>query len=394
MRLRTAATAATSVLGAATAGLAAGRYIADAVLRPVRLRPDGGSAPPAGFENTRLTVHSHGSGKIAVTRSLVARLPGTYALTARGTHAVVGRVLDAARAGTGEGGDLPVGDGHAVVVRELERVVRGRLEPGSTVRLTPQIHTGDPEEALGIPFEDVRIPGELGALPGWLAPGARNTWIIAAHGLRATREQALVVFPFYRRHHLPVLALAHRGDPGAPRPAGGINRLGDVEWRDLEAAIRYAVGRGAHRVILHGWSTGAAMALHAAAESELREHIAGLVLDSPVLDRKHTVRALAEARGTPQYLLPLVMRAALGRAGLSPGELSPVVDPARLDVPTLLLHGPADTIASWDDSRALAGARPELVSLHTVAEAPHAAMWNADPHGYEEALRRFITPLV
>ncbi|POX42340.1 alpha/beta hydrolase, partial [Streptomyces sp. Ru71] len=37
---------------------------------------------------------------------------------------------------------------------------------------------------------------------------------------------------------------------------------------------------------------------------------------------------------------------------------------------------------------------PDLVALHTVAHAPHAAMWNADPEGYEEALRRFLTPLM
>jgi hypothetical protein len=34
------------------------------------------------------------------------------------------------------------------------------------------------------------------------------------------------------------------------------------------------------------------------------------------------------------------------------------------------------------------------VSLQTVTEAPHAAMWNRDPDRYEEALRRFLTPLV
>jgi hypothetical protein len=29
-----------------------------------------------------------------------------------------------------------------------------------------------------------------------------------------------------------------------------------------------------------------------------------------------------------------------------------------------------------------------------VPDAPHAAMWNADPTEYEERLRRFLTPLM
>lgn len=58
------------------------------------------------------------------------------------------------------------------------------------------------------------------------------------------------------------------------------------------------------------------------------------------------------------------------------------------------MHGPDDALAPWYPSRELAARRPELVSLHTVSDAPHGAMWNADPVGYEETLRRFLTPLM
>ncbi|MGI5351538.1 alpha/beta hydrolase family protein [Streptomyces sp. CA-250714] len=385
MRLRTAALAATSVLGTGAATLAAGRYAADAALRPPRPRSDGGSRPTAGFEGTRLTVHSHDESRISVTRSLAARLPGVYGLTGRGIHAVVGPVLEDETAAE----PRP----HAVV-RELRRIDRGRLSAGATVRLTPQVYVGTPGEALGAEYADVEIPGELGPLPAWFMPGDRNAWVITVHGLGATREHPLTLLPFYRRYSVPVLDIAYRGDAGAPPPLDGIGHLGNSEWRDLDAAIRYAVQHGAQRVILHGWSSGATMALHAAANSPLRDRVAGLVLDSPVLDWPRTVRALALSRGTPRALLPLVVRAVQGRAGLPEGRDAALVDPAKLTVPALLLHGPADTIAPWDSSRALAAHRPKLVSLHKVPHAPHAAMWNADPHGYEEKLRRFLTPFM
>lgn len=88
------------------------------------------------------------------------------------------------------------------------------------------------------------------------------------------------------------------------------------------------------------------------------------------------------------------MRAAQGRAGLHADGLAGAGGPDRLQVPTLLVHGPDDRVAPWEYSRRLARRRPGLVTLHTVPDASHAAMWNADPEEYEERLRRFLTPLL
>lgn len=105
-----------------------------------------------------------------------------------------------------------------------------------------------------------------------------------------------------------------------------------------------------------------------------------------------TLRALAGARGIPGPLLPLAVRAAQGRTGLHGDRLDTAAHPDTLKVPTLVMHGPDDEIAPWALSRELAARRPDLVTLHTVGNAPHGAMWNADPHTYEETLRRFLTP--
>ncbi|MET7763847.1 alpha/beta fold hydrolase [Streptomyces sp. NPDC005336] len=375
MRLRTTAVAAaTTILSVGATAVAGGRYATDAALKPAPDRPLPNEPP--------LTVHGTTDGQITLTRSLASLRPGTYGLAGRACHAVVGPVIE----------DAP----HPAdcVVRRLERITHGTLDPGTRVRLTPQVHIGNPRDALGIEHADVDVPGELGPLPAWFLPGERTTWVITTHGLGTTREHPMVVMPFLRRLRVPVLDIAYRGDPGAPRPEDGIGHLGDIEWRDLDAAIRYAVRYGAQDIVLYGWSTGATMALHAAANSALRHRVNGIVLDSPVLDWQATLRALAMARGTPAALLPLVIRAAEGRAGLGESALAEASDPERLAVPTLLVHGPDDTLAPWDLSRELVARRSEMVSLHTVRQAPHAAMWNADPQGYEEVLRRFLTPLL
>ncbi|MFE9700770.1 alpha/beta hydrolase [Streptomyces sp. NPDC006270] len=368
------ATAVTTIFGVGAAAVAAGRYASDAALKAAPGRP-----LPA---DRRLVVHATEAGQVTLTRSFSALRPGFYGLAGPGVHAVVGPVVD---------GASPAAD---TVVRRLESVGQGLLEPGAKVRLTPELYGGDPGGDLGLEHQEVEIPGELGPLPAWYVPGARDTWVITLHGLGATRAHPMNVMGFLHGQGLPVLDLAYRGDPGAPRPANGLGRFGASEWRDLDAAIRYALRYGARNVIVHGWSTGATMALYAAVESPLRDRISGLVLDSPVLDWPVTLRALAAARGVPAALLPLAVRAAQGRTGMSGAPVLETSAPASLGAPTLILHGPDDTIAPWESSRELAGRRPDLVSLHAVPRAPHASMWNADPARYEETLRRFLTPLM
>ncbi|WP_274556818.1 alpha/beta hydrolase [Streptomyces spiramyceticus] len=369
-----AAVAVTTIIGVGAAAVAVGRYAGHAALNASPGRP----LP----SDPGLTVHATAAGQITLTRCLASLRPGTYGIEGSGVHAVVGPVLN----------DAP----HTAdtVVRRLERVSHGTLGTGTKVRFTPQLYVGDPRAALGLDHADVDVLGELGALPAWFVPGIRDTWVITVHGLGTTREHPMNIMGFLHDQRLPLLDLAYRGDLGAPRPPGGLGHLGDSEWRDLDAAIRYAVRYGAQRVILHGWSTGAAMAVHAAANSALRHHICGLVLDSPVLDWEATVRALATARRIPGALLPLAVRSVQGSTGVHGDRLREAADPEAVSVPVLIFHGPDDALAPWQPSRELARLRPELITLHTVRGAPHASMWNANPTAYEETLRRFLTPLI
>ncbi|MFD7703910.1 alpha/beta hydrolase [Streptomyces caelestis] len=372
--VRATAAAVTAVIGAGAAAVAVGRYASDAALRT----SPGGPLPT----DPGLTVHSTAAGQVALTRDFATLRPGRHGLTGDDFHAVVGPVLPGAP------------DSADTVVRRLERVTYGTPEPGDRARLTPNLYVGDPGGALGLDHADLDLPGELGPLPAWFVPGARDTWVIAVHGLGATREHTMNLMEFLHRHRFPVLAPAYRGDPGAPRSPDGLNHLGETEWRDLDAALHHAVDSGARQVVLYGWSTGATMALRAAARSEVRARVAGLVLDSPVLSWEATLRALATARHTPGVLLPLAVRAAQGRTGLYGDRRPGAVRLDRIAVPTQIFHGPDDTVAPWRFSRRLAADHPNTITLHTVRGASHGAMWNADPQAYEEALRRFLTPLM
>ncbi|MCC2279198.1 alpha/beta fold hydrolase [Streptomyces sp. ET3-23] len=369
---RAAAAAVTTVIGAGAAAVAAGRYAGDAALKV--------PAGPLPGEQ-RVTVHAADAVTVTLTRTPATLRPGTYGLAGPGLHAVTGPVV------------ADISHPHDCVVRHLESVAHGALEPGDRVWLTPELYTGGPQEALGIHHADVDVAGELGPLPAWFVPGVRDTWVIAAHGLGTTRAHPLNVLPFLQRLRFPVLSVSCRGDPGAPRPPHGIGHFGAVEWRDLDAAVRHALHSGARRTVLYGWSTGATTALLTALDSAVGDRVSGLVLDSPVLDWQAALRSLARhrARGA---LLGLAVRAAEGRTGLTADGLFAAADTTRLTVPALVLHGTDDTVAPPEHSRELVARRPDLMHLHTVRGAGHAGAWNADPQGCEEALRRFLTPLM
>jgi dienelactone hydrolase len=371
MRIRTAAgVVAASCLGAGAAAVAAGRYASRFALDP---HPDGVT------RDELLTVHTVAPDRITVTRSLASTRPGVYGLAGEDFHATVGDVLATAP---------------DTVTRELRRVSHGTPKAGARARWTPQIHSGDPHATLGLEYAEDPVQGELGFLPAWFVPNERSTWAVAVHGLGATREQPLAVLPFLHGLGLPVLCVSHRNDAGAPRSADRVSHLGETEWRDVDAALSHAVRYGAERVVLYGWSTGAAMALRVADHSHLRDRIAGLVLDSPLLDWRQAVRSLAAEHGVPDALLPLATRAAAGRTGLRADRLGGSADPDRLRHPVFIAHGPGDGVASWQTSWEFAARRPDLVTLHTVPDADHQAMWNADPESYEDALRRFLTSVI
>ncbi|MFD8482211.1 alpha/beta fold hydrolase [Kitasatospora sp. NPDC059673] len=369
MRWGTAAVVAAAAAGTgAAAFLLLGRKVSDQVVQPGAV-----VQPP-------VTVLELGPGRVALTATADTVRRGHYGLEwDEGGHAVVGEVL---------------GSGGGQVTRRLERAEYGTLTVGTEVRLTPRVLIGDPRTALGLDFAETVVAGELGAFPAWRTSGVRGTWMVLIHGAAADRSQALPVLPLLRSLRMPSLTVTYRGDAGAPAPPDGLAHFGEAEWQDVDAAIRTALDFGARNVVLCGWSVGATIALHTAAHSAHRGQIAGLVLDSPVLDWEDSVRRAAVWGGASPMLAELGTLAAQGRTGVDLAGFARIAAGTDLRSPALLLQSPDDPLTPWAAARRLASERDDLVSLHPVPHAQHAALWNADPTGYTEALRRFLTPLL
>lgn len=165
------------------------------------------------------------------------------------------------------------------------------------------IYFSSPEDA-GLEASDVDIPTNAGPAPAWFIPsrdGSSATWAIHIHGLGSPRAGTLRGVQVAAETGLTSLVVTYRNDGEGPTTGSGRSTLGATEVDDVRAAVHYALTHGASRVILFGWSMGAAIALQLAADPELRSIVAGLVLESPVLDWVSTIKANCKRSGLPAW---------------------------------------------------------------------------------------------
>ena len=143
--------------------------------------------------------------------------PGEYGLEGAGIHAIVGPL---------------VAESSGSVTRRLQQS-SGGLRAGARVAVDTNVLAGDPMQALGIPFQDVSVPGQLGSMPAWLVPGSAAPWAIFVHGVDGDRGGGLRVLPALHALGLPALLITYRNDVGAPRSPDGLIHLGMTECRFL-----------------------------------------------------------------------------------------------------------------------------------------------------------------
>src|SRR5690606_6894129 len=156
-------------------------------------------------------------------------------------------------------------------VGQVARVVTGSssgLRPRAGDRVSwSGIYYATPADA-GLDARDVFIDTPAGPAPAWRVDGDLSTWAIHIHGLGSPRVGTLRGVRVASELGLTSLVVSYRNDGEGPTVGSGRSALGAAEVEDIEAAIGYAVRRGAERIVLFGWSMGAAIALQVAHRSD------------------------------------------------------------------------------------------------------------------------------
>jgi alpha-beta hydrolase superfamily lysophospholipase len=335
-------------------------------------------------------VRDSDAATVTLAASRLALQPGTWGLRWPDGIAVIGPVIEADR------------------MRVVRPLLSGPRPPvGTDAVLDAATFDPDPS-AHGLAFSEVAIAAPLGPCPAWFVPpedcpedgpenssadGSADTWALLVHGRGGTRREALRVLPALHALGLAALVLSYRNDPEAPASPDGHYHLGDTEWLDVEAGVEHALSSGAKRVVLVGWSMGAAIIGALLDRSALASTVAALVWDAPLLDWRATLRQQARIRRIPPALTVLTTGITHRRIGIDFDRFDLRRRPPAVRPPTLLIHSEGDTAVPVGPSRALAAVAPAMgwpMTYLEVASAEHTGEWNVDPAGYEDALTRFL----
>jgi alpha-beta hydrolase superfamily lysophospholipase len=331
------------------------------------------------FPEKVIAVDAAGGSSVTLRRSRLTAQPGVWGLRWRDGLARIGPVLH-------DDGD--------VVVRRLDG---GRTPPAGTCAVLDAGPFDPDPGARDLPFTEVTVQMPLGGSPAWFVPAPGPDWAVLVHGRGGARREGLRILPALHAAGHPTLTITYRNDDGAPSSPDGRHHLGDTEWADVQAAVRHALAAGARRVILYGWSMGAALIGAFLDRAPEATRVAAVVWDAPLVDWRATLRQQARNRRLPARLAGVATVLTSRRIGIDFDRFDLRTRPPSVRPPTLLLHSDADTAVPVGPSRDLAALAPALgwpMRYVEVAGVEHTGAWNADPQAYERAVVDFLTTCV
>lgn len=280
-----------------------------------------------------------------------------------------------------------VATGPEGVTREL-LAVRGTIRPGSGVSFTRSVWEADDPP---VELEDVVFDGPLGEHAAWVMGGTDDTWVVLVHGNGADRTEAFRILPTLLEAGLPAIVPAYRNDVGAPPSDGEHHGFGRGEWRDIDAAVDFALASGARDLVLVGYGSGGSIVGTFLYESLEADRVVGVILDAPILSLGTAVDEAWRPAQVPGFMVGWAKAVATFRFGVDWSELDHVDRVDEWEPPVLILHGRDDDEAPLRASTEFATAAIDRTLLLTFPGAPHGASWNTDPARYESAVAGFLT---
>lgn len=257
-------------------------------------------------------------------------------------------------------------------------------------------YRGDPEVAFGDAFETVIYQTDLGEAEAWFVPAANmaGPWAVYVHGIGGIRENGYRQLSVLREAGIPTLLITYRNDKGAPVEVNPIYSFGVNEWRDLNSAVAWMLGRGAPGIILVAELMGGGIAGQFLMHSRQADKVVAVALDAPALDFIEVVADKIGAR-----MIPFARTVA--RAGITVfdiyrrAELSKAVSldaVAKFPGPLFVAHGTADSLVPITISDRLVDSRT-APTVYLRTDANHLLSFKENPERYREEMLGFLKSL-
>lgn len=266
--------------------------------------------------------------------------------------------------------------GAYVLARRMTRIRRIRV-------------TGSPAD-MYLDHEDLTFAAADGlALRGWYlaSPGARASVVVVHDDAGMRSDPAIGLLELQRdyvRGGLNVLSFDLRG---RGESSGQHNQLGAGELADVLGAVRYAQHRSDAPLVLHGFGTGASLALAAAARAG---HVVAVVADSPVTSMRAHVRGRYSR--VPAHLFALATTFAGWRFDADIDAVAPAQSMAAMgDTRALFVHCEDNREAPVEHTLNLAAASlNEADEVWTPYEGGHCGAYRTTPADYMHRCLQFI----
>jgi pimeloyl-ACP methyl ester carboxylesterase len=277
--------------------------------------------------------------------------------------------------------------------------VSGSEPTAGAGRWTGHVFAGP--EKVDASSREVVLKVEGGAAPAWLfqpVHGDGAVWAVHIHGIRTSRITALRSVPLSQEQGYTSIVPSFRGDGEGPDTARGASMLGQTEWRDVEAALAYAVDHGAQSMVLVGWSMGGQIDLQLSEHSVYRDRIVGLVLIAPATDWRSIIRAGAMRAKLPASVGRLAEWALEARL---PSRIVGLPAPIDLDAldwgasqrvmkPCLVVHSSGDQEVPFLLTRRFGEVNRGMVEIAEFADAHHAWEYNLNANRFHRVIADWL----
>lgn len=221
-------------------------------------------------------------------------------------------------------------------------------------------------ETINLKFENVQLKTKDGVhLHGWFLPakGRAKATILHFHGNAENISTHIGSVYWLPEQGFNVLLVDYRGYG----LSGGRPTLDGVHL-DAEAALTYLVNRAdipKNRIIIFGQSIGGAIAVYTVANSDYREHIKALVIESALSSYRGITREkLGNFWLTWPFQYPLSLTMSDNYSPL------PVIDKIS-PIPLLIIHGDQDPIVPLIHGQRLFDVALEPKEMWVVNRAGH-----------------------